>query len=185
MLQQRLFNTNEDPQKYLFINTGVYIPISTCKFTKNCSYIVSGTSIPNSTSIPICSQYSENNHRFKVDVESPNLPEKDVELLYCLVSRLLYTSKITRPDIYACVVYIFVRMELPTEYHKDKHLDIDTLFVNKTQMFLILPLNDRYMHFKTLLSKHNKYIQKTQTNHSITKTQKFIHRYGRSFQEYG
>ena len=32
------------------------------------------------------------------------------------------------------------------------------LFVNKTQMFLILSLNNRFMYFKTLLSKHNKHI---------------------------
>ena len=49
MLQQRLFNTNEDAKNLPFINTGTSIPISTCKFTKNRSYIDSGISIPIST----------------------------------------------------------------------------------------------------------------------------------------
>ena len=59
-----------------------------------------------------------------------------------------------RPDIQACVAYIFSRMILSMNYYKDRHLDIDILFVNKTQMFLILSLNDRCMYFKALLSKY-------------------------------
>ena len=77
----------------------VSIPIGTCKFTKNHSYIVSGTSIPTSTRKSIIldhpkdvmvedyielknclSQYSGNNQWSKVDVEIPRLPEKDTEL---------------------------------------------------------------------------------------------------------
>ena len=38
-------------------------------------------------------------------------------------------------------------------------LFVDILFVNKTEMFLMLSLNNRFVYFKTLLSKHNKYIQ--------------------------
>ena len=49
-------------------------------------------------------------------------------------------------------------MELPMNYHKDRYLNIDILFVNKNQMFLMLPLKDRCMYFETLFSKHNKYI---------------------------
>ena len=50
-------------------------------------------------------------------------------------------------------------MELTMNYYNDRHLDIDVLFVNKTQMFLMFSLNNRFMYFKTLLSKHNKYIE--------------------------
>ena len=84
---------NEDQKNHSFIKTCASIPINTCKFTKNRSYIVSGTSIPN------CSQFFENDQRFNVDIRSPSLLEKDVELFCCLVARLLFTRKITRPVI--------------------------------------------------------------------------------------
>ena len=152
MLWQRLSNMNEDLKNYPFINTGASIPISTYKLRMNHSYIVSGISIPS------CSQYSRNDQWFKADIESPSLLEKDVELFYCLVAKLLFIRKIARLDIQACIACIFTTMELPMNYYKNRHLDIDILFVNKTQMFLMLPLNNRCMYFKTLFSKHNKYI---------------------------
>ena len=37
---------------------------------------------------------------------SPSVLEKDIELLYRLIERLLLTSKITRLDVQACVAYI-------------------------------------------------------------------------------
>ena len=152
MLWHRLFYTNEDLKNYSCIDTGASIPISTCKLTKNCSHIVSGASIPSH------SLYSGNNQRFRLDVESPSLPEKDIEKFYCLVARLLFTRKIARPDIQACVAYIFTRMKLPMNYHQNRHLNINILLVNKAQIFLMLPLKERYMHFETLFSKHKKYI---------------------------
>ena len=88
MLRQHLFNTDEDPKNCLLINTSTSIPISTCKFTKNRSYIVTGTSILSR------SQYSGNDQRFKVDVESPSLSEKYAELFDGLVSRLLFTNNL-------------------------------------------------------------------------------------------
>ena len=104
MLQQRLFHTNEYMKNYPFFDTGAYITISTCKLTKNRSHIIS------STSVPSCSSYFGNNQRFKLDVESPSLTEKDTELLYSLVARLLFTSKIARLDVQAYVAYIFTRI---------------------------------------------------------------------------
>ena len=47
----------------------------------------------------------------------------------------------------------------PMNHYKDIHLDIDLLFVNKIQVLLMIYWNVRFMYFKTLLSKHNKYIQ--------------------------
>ena len=44
------------------------------------------------------------------------------------------------------------------QYYKDRHLDINILVVNKTQMFLMLSLDNIFMYFKALFSKHNKYI---------------------------
>ena len=121
-------------KNYPCINAGASIPIINRKLANNRSHIVSGTFIPS------CSPYSENNQRFKLDIESPSISEKDIELFYCLITRQLFTSKITRPDIQACVAYIFIRMQLPTNYHKDRHLNINILFVKKIQMFLMLPL---------------------------------------------
>ena len=60
---------------------------------KNRSYIVS------STSIPISSPYSEKDQRFKKDVESLSLLEKDAQLFYSLITRRLFTNKIARLDI--------------------------------------------------------------------------------------
>ena len=53
------------------------------------------------------------------------MSEKDIGLLYRLIERILFTSKITRPDILTCISYIVTRMELPTNYHKDRHLNED------------------------------------------------------------
>ena len=59
------------------------------------------------------------------------MSEKDIGLLYHLIKRLLLTRKITKPDVHACVSYIITRMELPTNYHKDEHLNVDVLFEKK------------------------------------------------------
>ena len=45
------------------------------------------------------SHYFGNNQLFKVDVDSPSLPPKDAELFYRHVTRLLFASKRTRPEI--------------------------------------------------------------------------------------
>ena len=63
--------------------------------------------------------------------------EKDIMLLYRLIGRLLFTSKITISDIQACVAYILTMMELPTNYHKDRHLNVDILFVKKMRIFVL------------------------------------------------
>ena len=102
MLQQRLFYTNEDLKNSSFV---------TCILTKNRSHIVSSISIPG------CSPHSGNNQRFKLHVESHSIPGKDIEFFYHLIEKLLFTNKIVRPDVQACVTYIFTRMKLPTNYH--------------------------------------------------------------------
>ena len=45
------------------------------------------------------------------------------------------------------------------DHYKDIHLDIDILFVNKIQILLMISRNIRFMHFKTLLFKHNLRVQ--------------------------
>ena len=46
--------------------------------------------------------------------------------------------------------------------YKDIHLDIDLLFVNKIQIILMISRNLKFIHFKALLSKHNRYVQNRQ-----------------------
>ena len=94
-------------------------------FTKNRSHIISDISTPGR--LP----HSGFSQRFVLNANSPSMSVKDIGLLYCLIERLLFSSEITRPDILACVSYIITRMELPTNYHKDGHLNVDILFVKK------------------------------------------------------
>ena len=45
------------------------------------------------------------------------------------------------------------------DHYKTIHLDIDLLLMNKIQILLIISQNLRFIYFKALLSKHNKYVQ--------------------------
>ena len=119
---------------------------------KNCSHSISDILISG------CSPHSGNSQRFKLNAESPSMPEKDIELLYCLIGRLLLTIKVTISDVQACVTYILTRTELSTNYHNDRHLNIDILFVKKIQIFVFPSAEDQCTHFETLISKHKNYI---------------------------
>ena len=143
ILQQRPIYTSNNMKNYSFIDTGTSIPTIAWELTKKCSHIISDISIPS------CSPHSGNNQRFKLDAESPNMSEKDIELLYCLIWRLLFTGKITVLDVQACVIYILTRVELSTNYHNGRHLNIDILFVKKIQIFVLSSVEDRCTHFKT------------------------------------
>ena len=45
------------------------------------------------------------------------------------------------------------------DHYKDIHLDIDLLLVNKIQILLMRSPNFRFIYFKALLSKYNKYVK--------------------------
>ena len=107
------------------MDTGASISIVAWKLMKNRSHIISDISIPGR--LP----HSGFSQRFKLNADSPSMSEKDIGLIYRLIKRLLFTSKINRPDVHACVSYIITRMELLTNYHKDGHLNVDVLFVKK------------------------------------------------------
>ena len=49
-------------------------------------------------------------------------------------------------------------MELPTNYHKDGHLNVDVLFVKKIRLFILLSVENRHMEFELLFSKHTMYL---------------------------
>ena len=99
ILKQHLFYMNEHMKNYSLIDTGASIPIIAWELTKNCSYINSDILVPSH------SPNFGNSHRFKLDADSSNMSEKDIELLYRLIGRLLFTSKITTSDVQACVTY--------------------------------------------------------------------------------
>ena len=139
-------------KNYPLMDTGASIPIVVWKLTKNCLHIISAISIPGR--LP----HSGFSQRFKLDADLPSMSEKDVGLLYRLIERLLFTRKITRPDVQACVSYIITKMELPTNYHEDGHLNVDVLFVKKIRLFVLSSVEDRCMHLESLFSKHTKYL---------------------------
>ena len=126
--QRRLIYTNEGKKNHPLMDTGVSVPIVAWKLTKNWSHIISATSIS------VCLPHSGFSQRFKLNADSSSMSKKDIGLLFCLIERLLFTSKITRPDVHAYVSYIITRMELQTNYHKDGHLNVDVLFVKKIQL---------------------------------------------------
>ena len=90
----------------------------------------------------------------KLDVESSSILVKDIELLYCLIGRLLFTSKISRPDILDYVTYLLTMMELPTKYCMNRNFNTDLLFTKKILMFALPSTEDQCTHFKTSFSKH-------------------------------
>ena len=102
--------------------------------------------------------YSGNNQRSKLDVKSSSIPVKHLELFYCLIGRLLFTSEITRPDVLDCVTYVLTMMELSTNYCKNRNLNTDLLLMKKIQIIVLIPTEDWYTHFETLFLKHKKYI---------------------------
>ena len=125
LLQRHLFYTNKDLKNYQFIDAGTFIPIVTWKLTKNRSYIIIDKPLSS------CSLYSGNNQRSKLDIESSSIPVKDIELFCRFIRRLLFTSKIARPDVQACVTYALTIMKLPMNYCKNRNLNTDLLFTKK------------------------------------------------------
>ena len=86
------------------------------------------------------------------------MSEKDIGLLHRFIKRLLFSRKITRPDVLACVSYMITRIELPTNYHEGGQLNVDELFVKKIRLFVLSSVEDQCMHLESLFSKHTKYL---------------------------
>ena len=137
--QQRLLFINEDKTDYPFTNNDTCIPIVTWKLTKNQSHTINDISTPGH--LP----HSGFSQRFILNDNSPSMSDKDIGLLHPLIERLLFSSKITRPDILACVSYIITRIELPTNYHEDGHLNVD---VHVSEWYIILHLFSHCRHLR-------------------------------------
>ena len=97
ILQQHLSYMNEDLKNHSIIDIDTSMSIVTWKLTKNHSHIISNRLFSSYSS------YSGNSLRSKLDVESSSIPINHIELFYCLTRRLLFTSKITIPDVLDCV----------------------------------------------------------------------------------
>ena len=132
-------------KNYRFIDVGTSITIVTWKLMKNRSHIISDRPLSS------CSSYYGSNQRSKRNDESSSIPIKDIELFYRLIGRLLFTSKITRPSVQDCVTSLLTTMELPMNYHKNRNLNTDLLFMKKIWMFILSSTEDQYTHFETLL----------------------------------
>ena len=134
------------------MNTNTSIPIVSWKITKKQSHMISDISIPGR--LP----YFGFSQRFELNTESPSMSDKDIWLLYSLIESLLFISEITRPDVHACVSYIITRIELPTICHKDRHLNVDVLFMKKIRLFVLSSAKDQCVHLESMFSKHTKYL---------------------------
>ena len=109
---QYLLYKDIEKNNYPLIDTNTSIPIVSWKIMKEQSHIISDISIPNR--LP----HFGFSHRFKLNIDSPSMSDKDIRLLYSLIEIYLFTREITRPDVHVCVSYIITRMELPTIYHE-------------------------------------------------------------------
>ena len=99
------------------------------------------------------------------------MSDKDKQLLYCLIERLLFIREITVPDVHACVSYIITRIESPSICHKNDHLQEDILSVKKLQLFILSSTEKQCIHLESLFLKHTKYVLKI--CQQIIQSQKF------------
>ena len=79
---------------------------------------------------------------------------KNIELFYCFIERLLITSKNTRPSVQDCVTSLLTTMELPINHYKNRNSKIDILSMKKIQMFIMSSPEGSYTHFETLYYEH-------------------------------
>ena len=84
-------------------------------------------------------------HKFNLYYAGIN--EADVDE-HCCLSTVKRASECT-----------FIVRSTIMDHYKNIHLDIDLLFVNKIPVLLMISCNIRFIHFKALLSKHNKRVQ--------------------------
>ena len=96
-----------------------------------------------------CSSYYRSNQSSKRNNESSSTPMKDIDLFYCLVRILLFTTKVIRPNVQDYVTSLLTIMELPMNHYKNRLLSTDILSMKKIRMFVLSSLEDKYNHFET------------------------------------
>ena len=109
---RHLVYKSKDRNKYPHKNTSTLFPII-WKFTKKQSCIINDISIPDRLPHPGL------RHMTELRTDSSSMLEKDKRLLYDLIERLLFISKIIVPNVHGCVSYTITRMESPPIYHKN------------------------------------------------------------------
>ena len=150
---RHLLYKNEERNKYPHRNTSPLFPRS-WKFMKKWLRIIRDISIPDRP------PHHGLSHRIKLKTDTLSMLDKDKRLLYDLIERLVFISKITVPNVHTCVSYIITRMESPSIYHKDNLLPLDAMSVKKLRLFVLSSKEEHRVHLESLLSKHTKQILK-------------------------
>ena len=138
---------------YSHRNTSTLFPII-WKFMKKQSRIIKGISIPD------CLPHHGLSHMIKLNTDSSSMLDKDKQLLYDLIKRLLFISKITVPNVHGCTSYIITRMESPSICHENDLLQSDVISTKKLRLFVLSSKKEHCVHLESLLSKHTKYLLK-------------------------
>ena len=76
-------------------------------------------------------------------------------MYYCLIKKLLFTSKITRPSVQKCVTSLLTTIEIPMNHYKNGNSNTDISFMKKIQTFVLSSPENRCAHFKTQYYKYN------------------------------
>ena len=114
---RHLVYKSKDRNIYPHRNTSTLFPII-WKFTKKRLRI-----------IPDCLPHHELNHMIELKTDSSSMLDKDKRLLYDLIKRLLFISKITVPNVHGCISSIITRMESPSICHENDLLQLDVISV--------------------------------------------------------
>ena len=87
--------------------------------------------------IPDHLPHHELNHMIELKTDSSSLLDKDYRLLYDLIKRLLFISKIAIPNIHGYTSYIITRMISPSLYHENDLLQLDVISMKKLRLFVL------------------------------------------------
>ena len=138
----RLLYKSQYKNKYPLMDTSTSIPIVGWKTMKKQLDIISKILIPGC--LPHCGFC----HRFELNDDLPSMSDKDKQLLYSLIKRLLFICEITIPEVHACVSYITTRIESPTLCHKKGHLKVEVLSMKKLRLFLLSSTEEHCVPFR-------------------------------------
>ena len=99
-------------------------------------------------------------HRIKLKTGLPSMIDRDKQLEYDLIKRLLFINKLTVLNVHACVSYFITRMKSPSICHKNDLLQLDVISIKKLRLLVLSSKEEHRIHLKTLLSKHINYLLK-------------------------
>ena len=88
------------------------------------------------------------------------MSDKDKQLLYSLIERLLFIHDIPAPEVHDCVSYIIIRMESPTICQENRHLKVNCIIGEENMIVRIVIYRRPMRTFGIIFSKHIKYLLK-------------------------